>query len=131
MKTIPFSLRILLILIAGLAFASAGCDSQQDSPEEVREIFKDIKHYTEKDKSDYRRALEERLEIFSQKLDELKERAGASQVANLREQAAAVMQKLDKHADARGDDWNRTKKELESTLDALIAEYRKVEASCR
>jgi len=123
------------------AFYFSACEDEKvkvGSVELTKEDLKDAKSalqelrdLKETEPAEYRRALEERLEIFEQKLDELGEKAARQPVAELRDIAERAGKKIEEAADATDEDWAQEhKKTIESILDELVDAYEKIEESC-
>lgn len=102
----------------------------QEDLRDAKAAVEELHDLAETDAGEYRRMLEERLEIFDQKLDELAEKAGKKPVAELRAMSSRVHARLDEARDAAGEAWEQAKQDIEAALDKLVAAYERVEARC-
>ncbi len=119
-------------LLVGLLLSiplTSGCTDEPPEPEDkedIREAVEIVEDKLGKEADEARAAFEERIEIFSQKLDELEEQVGDEGVADLRQAVAELETEFEKHAEDSIEQWQQSKKELEAQLDELVAAYKKV-----
>ncbi len=119
-------------LLAGLLLAiplASGCTDEPPEPEDkedIREAVEIVEDKLGKEADEARAAFEERIEIFSQKLDELEEKVGEQGVAKLRQGIEELETEFERHAEDSIEQWQQSKKKLEAQLDELVAAYKKV-----
>jgi hypothetical protein len=132
---------VLFVAIIAAAFSLTGCgDQKEPSGSQTEVTSKDIKKdaaqtietakaYTQHQKEEYQRQLQNKLNIFDQKLDALKNKTESMQadakikyeetLAELQEKQKETVAAFEKLKNESGDAWSEIKNNLDQLVDDL------------